>query len=151
MGLVPHSIKFVDDVLFVTLDVPDSTDWNNAFRCIHIPSLVVSTQLPGGSLSLTKSAFAALFLKYIMESPAVGSLFPVYTKIYSIPSCPPTHPRYCFIIRRFRPVGRSLGVEWEVLEAEIDLRIPGPIKIFSKVSRQDTLQCPTYPFVDIDQ
>ena len=41
-------------------------------------------------------------------------------------------------------------MEWEVLEVEIDLSIPGPIKIFNRVSRQYTRQVPTYPLHDSD-
>ena len=41
-------------------------------------------------------------------------------------------------------------VDWEVFEVEIDLNIPGPIKIFSRVSRQYTLQRPIYPLHDDD-
>src|SRR5258706_12821400 len=110
---LPRCTKAFDDVLFFTLDKSDSTHWDITYRCIHIPSLVISTQLPGGSLSLTENAFAVLLPNCIMESCATGSLFPVQTKIYSIPACPPTHPRYCFIIRRFG--GLSRGVGWEVL------------------------------------
>ncbi len=138
MEFVPQCTKIVDDVLFVTLAIDDGTDWNTTYRCIHIPSLVISTQLLGGSLSLTENAFAVHLPKCIMEPHATGTLYPVHTTIYSIPACPPTHPRYCFIIRRF--VEQSRGVEWEVLEAEIDLTIPGPIKIFSRVSQQYTVQ-----------
>ena len=54
----------------------------------------------------------------------------------------PTHPRYCFINKRF--LGKPQRVEWEVLEVEIDLSIPGPIKIFSRVSQQYTVQHPTF-------
>src|SRR5258706_7097278 len=147
MAFVPRCTRVVDDVLFVTLVRTDSTHWNTSFRCIHIPSLVISTQLPGGSLSLTENAFAVLLPKCIMESCATGSLFPVQTKIYSIPACPPTHPRYCFIIRRFG--GLSRGVGWEVLEVEIDLSIPAPIKIFSSVNQQYTVRS-TSPFHDSD-
>ena len=35
-------------------------------------------------------------------------------------------------------------MEWEVIEVEIDLSISGPIKIFSRISHQYTLQDPTY-------
>ena len=35
-------------------------------------------------------------------------------------------------------------MQWEILEVEIDLSIPGPIKIFSRVSQQYTRQVPTY-------
>ena len=149
MESVPHCTKLVDDVLFVTVDISDSTYWSVPFRCIHIPSLVISTQLPGGSLSLTKNAFSVLLPKCIMELPEAGSPFPVHTTIYSIRACPPTYPRYCFSIKRF--LRESRGVEWEVLEVEIDLTIPGPIKIFNRVSRQYTVQRPTYPFYDSDE
>src|SRR6266853_1222470 len=143
MGFIPRCTKAVDDILFVTLATSDGTDWTTSYRCIHIPSLVISTELPGGSLSLTENAFAVLLPKCIMESRAMDSPFPIPTKIYSIPACPPTHPRYCFIIKRF--VGQSQGVQWEVLEVEIDLSIHGPIKIFSRVSQQYTIQCSTSP------
>ncbi|SRR5258706_4980927 len=78
-----------------------------------------------------------------MESCALGSLFSAYTTIYSIHACSPTYPRYCFIIKRF--LGQSRGAEWEVLEVEVDLSIPGPIKVFSRVCQQYTVQRPTYP------
>src|SRR5258706_3682166 len=79
-----------------------------------------------------------------MESRMTGS----NTTIYSIPACTPTRPRYCFIIKRF--VGGPRGVEWEVIEVEIDLSTPGPIKIFSRVSWQYTVQRPTYRLHDSD-
>ena len=41
-------------------------------------------------------------------------------------------------------------MEWEVLEVEIDLTIPGPIKIFSSVSQQYTVRRPTYRIHDND-
>ena len=34
---------------------------------------------------------------------------------------------------------------------EIDLSIPGPIKIFSRISRQYSVQPPAYPLQDIDE
>src|SRR5258706_6505911 len=148
MQFVPRCTKVVDDVLFISLDVSDSTRWNISYRCIHIPSLVISTQLPGGSVSLTENAFAVLLPKCIMESPGAGSLFSAHTKIYSIHACPPTHPRYCFIVKRFPELPQ--GVEWEVLEVEIDLSIPGPIKIFNRVCKQYTVQRPTYKLHNSD-
>ena len=148
MEFVPRCTKIVDDVLFITLALPDGNDWTTSYRCIHIPNLVISTELPDGSVSLTEGAFNVLLPKCIMESRATGSFFPVQTKIYSIPACPATHPRYCFIIRRF--VGESQRVQWEVLEVEIDLSIHGPIKIFSRVSQQYTIQSTTSPLHDSD-
>ena len=71
----------------------------------------------------------------------MGSNFTDHSKIYSIPACPPAHPRYCFI--NTRSLERPQGVGWEVLEVEIDLSIPGPIKVFSRVSRQYSRQVPT--------
>ena len=147
MGFAPRCTKVVDDVLFVTLYICDGTDQKIACRCIHIPSLVSSTQLPGGSLSLTNNAFAVLLPKCIMESHVMTSSFPVQIKIYPIPAFPPT-PKYCFIIDRF--VGHSWEVKWEVLEVEIDLSIPGPIKIFSRVSQQYTAQRSISPIRDSD-
>ncbi len=149
MEFVPCCTKAFDNILFITLDKSQGTHWNTAFRCIHIPSLVIATQLPGGSLSLTKNAFTELLPNCIMESRARGSIRFVHTKIYSIHACPPTYPRYCFIIKRF--LGQSRGVEWEVLEVEIDLSIPGPVKIFSRVSQQDTVQRPTCLLHDNDE
>ena len=138
--------KAVDDVLFVALGISGGIRRSSSFRCIYIPSLVVSTQLPGGSLSLTENAFNVLSPKCIMESPTASSYFPVNTKIYPIAACPPTRPRYCFIIKRF--LRYPWRVEWDVFEVEIDLTIPGPIKIFSRVSRQYTVQRPTSPLHD---
>ena len=140
MEFAPRCTKIYDDLLFVNLNIYDGTHWTTAYRCIHIPSLVILTQLPGGSLSLTENAFDVLLPKCTVESRGTGSLFPVHTEIYSIPACPPTHPRYCFIVKRF--LGQSRGVEWDVLEVEIDLSIPGPIKVFSRVSQQYTVQHP---------
>ena len=113
-----------------------------------MPSLVTSSQLPGGSLSLTKNAFAVLLPKCIMKPRATASPFFDHSTIYSIPACPPAHPRYCFINKRFPE--RSQRVEWEVLEAEIDLRIPGPIKIFGRVIQQYTVQHPIISLHDSD-
>ena len=41
-------------------------------------------------------------------------------------------------------------MEWEVFDLEIDLSIPGPIKTFSRVSWQYTVQRPAYPLYDSD-
>ena len=149
MEFIPFSTKVIDDLLFTIFDYPGSTPRNTAYRCIHIPSLVTSTQLPGGSVSLTENAFAVLLPKCIMESRGTWSRDPTHTTIYSVPSCLPTHPRYCFIIKRFPQ--QSWGVEWKVLEVEIDLSIPGPIKVFSRVSEQYTMQHPSYRLHDGDE
>ena len=146
MECFPRCIKVLDDLLFICLDKPDGAHRYTASRCIHIPSLVVSAQLPGGSLSLTENAFAALLPKYLMELCTTGTPLSVHTNVYSIPACPPTPPRYCFIIQLF--MGQVRGVEWEVIEVEIDLNIPGPIKAFSRVGQQYTLRRPTYPLHD---
>ena len=139
-GFVPHCTKVLDDLLFTSLVIRDGAHWKTAYRCIHLSSLVTSTQLPGGTLSLTQNAFAVLLPKCIMESHAMDS---THAKIYSIPACPPTYPRYCFIITRFPRQPRA--VDWEVIEVEIDLSIAGPIKVFSRVSQQYTVQVPTHP------
>ena len=139
MKLFPHCTKLVDDVLFVSLDVSNNT----AYCCIHMPSLVVSTLLPGGSLSLTKNAVGMLLPKFLMGSRKTVPHFSAHTKIYSIPACPPTHPRYCFIVKR--SLGQSRGMEWEVFDVGIDLSTPGPIKTFSRISWQYTEQRPAYP------
>ena len=146
MGFLSRCTKVLDDLLFTSHDTPYGQ--TTAYCCIHIPSLVTSTQLPGGSLSLTENAFDVLLPKCIMESRAKGLLFTDHLTIYSVPACTPTHPRYCFIIRRLRT--RSRGVEWEVLEVEIDLSIPGPIKVFSRVGQQYTVQRPTSLLHDSD-
>ena len=148
MKITPRCTKIVDDVLFVKLHTFDGTHWNIAYRCIHIPSLVISAQLPGGSLSLTENVFDELLPKCIMELHETGSISAVLTKIYSIPACPPTHPRYCFIVKRF--LGQSRGVEWGVFGVEIDLSIPGPVKIFSRVSQQYIIQHPSDILHDSD-
>ena len=148
MEFIPRCTKVIDDLLFVNADIYGNTCWTTTYRCIHIPSLVISTQLPGGSLSLTEHAFNVLLPKCIMEPTATESIFSALTTIYSIPACPPTHPRYCFIIKRF--LGQPRRVYWEVLEVEIDLSIPGPIKVFSRVSQQYTVRHPNYPLNDND-
>ena len=140
MESVPHCTKIFDDVLFVKLSTSHGIHWNTAYCCIHIPSLVISAQLPGGSLSLTRSAFDALLPKCIMQSHVAQTSSTHDTKIYSIPACPPTYPRYCFIIRQFP---RQEEVKWDVIEVEMDLSIPGPIKVFSRVSQQYDVQRPT--------
>ena len=142
----PRCTKVVDAVLFVDLDRSGARR-SPTFRCIHLPSLVISTRLPGGSLSLTRNAFTELLPKCIMKSP-ITSRIPVKTSIHSIPACSPTHPRYCFIIKRFLEHHRD--VEWVVFEVEVDLSIPGPIKIFSRVSQQYSVQRPTIPVHDTD-
>ena len=114
----------------------------------HIPSLVISTQLPGGSLSLTENAFAVLLPKCIIESRGTWSPSYAHSKIYSISACTPTHPRYCFIIRRFPE--RSWEAEWMVFEVEIDMGIPGPIKGFSRASQEYTVPCPANSLYDSD-
>ena len=149
MEFSPCYIKVLDDLLFVSFHIfRSTTDWNHGYRCIHIPSLVISAQLPDGPLSLTENAFAVLLPKCVMEPRTRGLPYSFYTTIYSIPACPPTHSRYCFVIEGLPR--QSQGVEWEVIEVEIDLSIPGPIKIFSRVSRQYTLQHPTYIPNDIN-
>src|SRR5258706_14050069 len=148
MESAPHCTKIVDDVLFLTCIIPDGTELNTVYYCIHIPSLVISSQLQGGSLCLTENALAVLLPKCIVVTRAQGPFYPVQTQIYSISACSPTHPRYCFTIRQF--VGQSRGVQWEVLEVEIDLSIPGPIKILSRVGRQYTVQRSTSPIDDRD-
>ena len=148
MLFISRCTKVIDDLLFVEIDLYADAYLNTTYRCIHIPSLVISTQVPGGSLSLTENAFTVLLPECIMESHATGLIYSVHTEIYPIPACPPTHPRYCFIIKRF--VGPPRRMDWEVLEVEIDLSIPGPIKIFSRVSRQYTRQVPTGPLHDND-
>ena len=47
-------------------------------------------------------------------------------------------------------MGQSWNVKWEVVEVEIDLSIPGPIKIFSRVSQQYIVQRSTSPIHDGD-
>ena len=127
-----RSTKVIDDLLFVKVDQRFNVHWKTTHRCIHIPSLVVSTQLPGGSLSLAENAFAVLQPKCIMESHGAEILGSFHRDVYSIPACRPAHPRYCFIIERYLEPPQA--VEWEVLKVEIDLSIPGPIKIFSRFS-----------------
>ena len=148
MQFISSCTKVIDDLLFVSADLFAHAHRNTTYRCIHIPSLVISAQLPGGSLSLTKNAFDALLPKCIMQSDATGSISTHHPKIYSIPTCPPTYPRYCFIIKRYQ--GQSQEVKWDVLEVEIDLSIPGPIKVFSRVSQQYYVQRPTDLLHDID-
>ena len=149
MEFVPRCTQVYNDILFTICNISGDVHWTTAYRCIHLPSLVISAQLPGGSLSLTENAFAVLLPKCTMESHATNSPSTVQTKIYSIPACPPTYPRYCFTIQRV--LGQSRRVEWEVIEVEIDLSIPGPIKVFNRVSKQYTVQRPTYRLHDSDE
>ena len=147
MEFFPQCINVVDDVLFVGLI---STRRHFTYCYIHIPSLVISTPLLGGFLSLAENAVFALPPKYSYRgasSNLVGQ-----PKIYPIPASSPTHPRYCFVIKRCMSqcLGSFRGVEWEVFEVEVDLRTPGPIKIFSRVSSQYRAQRPTYPLHDSD-
>jgi len=144
MKFSPHCTKVIDEVLFVSLDVSN----NIAYCLIHMPSLVISMALPGGSLTLTKNAVGMLLPKYFIGSRETVSHSLAHTKIYSIPAYPPTHPRYCFVIKR--SLGQSRGMEWEVFEVEIDMSVPSPIKIFSRVSWQYTVQRPAYPLCDSD-
>ena len=141
--LEPLGIKVRDDLLFVGYEILEGNLSRTTYRCIHIPTLVISTQLPDGSLDLTENAFAGLRPRCKMGAYTMELRYMVHTDIYSIPSCLSTHPRYCFI---FRPPGQSAKTNWEILEVEIDLRVPGPIKIFSKVSRQYTVMHQTQRF-----
>jgi len=84
MEFLPHCTKLVDDVLFVSLDVSSSIYWHTAYRCIHMPSLVISTSLPGGSLSLTKNPVGILLPKSMLWSRGVTSYRLGQTKIYSL-------------------------------------------------------------------
>lgn len=142
MTSLPCSIKVRDDLLFVKLEIHGC---HTTYRCLHIPMLVVSTQFPGGSLDLTEDAFAELLPDCRMETYTPGSIGSVHEEIYSIPSCLPTHPRYCFVFTRVL-LDRDVRMDWEILEVEMDLSIPGPIKIFSRVARQYTVPRTTYFF-----
>ena len=148
MQIISHCTKVIDDLLFVNAEIHVNYYRKPTYRCIHIPSLVTSTQLPGGSFSLMENEIDVLRPKCIMESHATLSKFPARTEIYSIPASPTTHPRYCLIIGRY--FGHPHGMDWEVLEVEIDLSIPGPIKSFSRVSQQYTVQRPNHPLHDND-
>src|SRR5258706_3136236 len=99
MEFFPHCTKVVDDVLFVSLDVSSSIYWHTAFGCIHMPSLVISTPLPGGSLSVTKNPVGILLPKSMLGSREVASYLLGQTKIYSIPANPPTRQTDCFVIK----------------------------------------------------
>ena len=143
MTRVPCSVKVRDDILFVKLDITRRT-----YRCIHLPTRVITTQLSSGSVDLTGKAFAALHPKCIMETRTKGSIGSFHEEIYSIPSRLPEHPRFCFICSR--TLEKSKGMDWEIFEVEVDLSIPGPIKIFSQVNRQYTVPRPTYFFHDSD-
>ena len=145
MTSVPCCLKVRDDMLFFKLEISGS---NQKYRCIHLPALVIATQLPGGSIDLTEKVFAPLLPECKMEAYTPGSIGSVHEEIYSIPSYPSKHPRYCFSFDRV--LEGSKGMDWEVLEVEVDLSIPGPIKIFGRVSQQYTVPRPTYFFHDGD-
>jgi len=135
MTYYPSRIKICDDILFIKLH----RDTSATYRCIHLPTLVVTAQLPGEPIDLTENAFSPLPPECKLE--AYGS---VRDEICSIPSCLPKHPRYCFILTRYLENGEVKY--WEILEVEIDLSMPGPIKIFSRVSRQNNVACPANIF-----
>ena len=144
MTNAPDRIQVRDDILFIMLEIPRS--YQTTYRCIHLPSLVIATQLPGGSVDLTEKAFAPLLPECRMETRIKGSIGSVHEEVYSIPSCLPTHPRYCFVFNRVLEGSRGIGRYWDIFEVEMDLSIPGPIKIFSRISRQYTVPRPTYFF-----
>src|SRR5258707_13009740 len=123
MRFVPSCVKVRDDLLFVKLEIPGMYR-STSYRCVHIPTLVASTQFPDKSLDLTENAFSELLPDCKMETYTLGSIGSVHEEIYSIPSCLPTHPRYCFVLHRV--LEQTAGMDWEVLEVEIDLRLPGP-------------------------
>ena len=59
----------------------------------------------------------------------------VHEEIYSIPAIRTTHPRYCLIVERAKgSQGWYQATVWDVIEVEVDLGIPGPIKGISGVS-----------------
>ena len=145
MTFVPRCIKVREDILFLKLGFSGTRP---TYRCIHLPALVVTTHPPGGSVDLTENAFAPLLPECKMETYTPGSIGSVYEEIYSIPSYLPKHPRYCFIYSRVPE--RDKGMDWEVLEVEIDLSIPGPIKIFARVRRQYTVPRARHFFHDSD-
>ena len=147
MQIISHCTKVIDDLLFVNAEIYVNSYRKPTYRCIHIPSLVISTQLPGGSFSLMENAFDVLRPKCIMEAHATRSEFSVDIEIYSILASPPTQPRYCFIIGQC--LGLPRGMYWEVLEVEIDLSILGPIKIFSRVGERYTIRRPYHDNGDL--
>ena len=61
---------------------------------------------------------------------------PIDEEIYSIPTCLPTHPRYSFIIKKYK-CGGSRRDFWDFRGAEIDLSVPGPIKGISTFFNSD--------------
>ena len=83
MLFISRCTKVIDDLLFVEIDLYADAYLNTTYRCVHIPSLVASTQLPGGSLSLTENAFAELLPRCIVESLAAGLIVSATTNIYS--------------------------------------------------------------------
>jgi hypothetical protein len=141
MTFVPYSIKVCDDILFLKFAIPGP---HHTYRCIHLPTLVIMTQLPGGSIDLTENAFAALLPECKMETCTAGTLRSIHEEIYSAPSCHPKHSRYWFIFSRV--LDESKEAVWEISEVEVDLSIPGPIKIFGRVSQQYTVPRPTLHF-----
>ena len=147
MEFVPRCTKVFDDVLFVSEDKSSRPYWDVGYCPIHLPSLVISTPMPGGSLSLPENASAVLLPNRFGESRAKAH-FPADAIVYSIPSYSSTHPRYCFITER--SLEQTQGVMWDVFEVEIDLSIPGPIKTFSGVSWQCSVQRSTSTIHDID-
>ena len=124
--------------------------WYTAYTCIHIPTLVISARLPGGSLALMGDELPQKCnLKIVLA--ALEKESPIDEEIYSIPACLPTHPRYGFIINRStRPTlgGYNLD-DWDYFQAEIDLSIPGPIKGISAFSKSHGKLWPFFPYTYI--
>ena len=99
-----------------------------------MPTLVTLVQQPGGSLALMEDELPSK-CKIEIVLGGIEANRSVHEEIYSIPANRTTHPRYCLIVERGKgSQGWYQTTVWEIIEVEVDLGIPGPIKGISGVS-----------------
>ena len=136
----PVRSKVRDDFLFVQFEAYRKWKCYTSYVCIHMPTLVTSAQLPGGSLTLMENELHPKCKMEIETRSVGGPNRSIYEEIYSIPASLPTHPRYCVTVER--RLGRYQGNFWDSFEVEIDLSIPGPIKGLSGVRQWSSVAPP---------
>ena len=133
MSDLPSRIRVRDDLLFMKFLLPGPYI-NATYCCIHMPSLVVSIQIPGEMVDL---AFSRLPKEGKMVIDTLGTMGSINEQIYPSPSNTSAHPRYYFVLERnFESYIKMVS---EVLTIEIDLSVPGPIKAFGRVVQEYTV------------